>query len=160
MIISYEDYFGSYCIFPLFMICMFCLLLVYGGNLLRKCIRDRETSAKKILEAVLPFGMSVVIIIQIGSILICNGNLFLLMEKEEDAVTICGTIESIEPVDGTLYGQHDMYELLINHTECSAIYTRSENPTAKTPFKAGDYVEVLYLPRSGYILSIEELDSP
>lgn len=157
MIIDYSQYSQNYLVFPLFMSCMFCLLLVYSGNLLKKCIRNRENSLKKILEAVLPFGMSAVMIIFVGIIPLFNGNIYLLIEKEEDAVTLCGVIKSIESVDDPLYGQTAAYEFVIDNTVCTAIYVPTKDFPAETSLKVGDHVEVFYLPRSGYILSIEEI---
>ena len=157
---TYEQYSQNYCVFPLFMGCMLCLLLVYSGKLLKKCIQNRETHIKRILEAVLPFGMSVVMIIFAGIMPLCNGGIYLLIENEEDSETLCGSIESIETVDDPLYGQTSAYEFVINNTVCTAIYVPTDKSPAETPFKVGDYVEVHYLPRSGYILSIEEIESP
>lgn len=160
MLMSYEQYLQNYCYFPLFAGSMLLFLFLHSANGLKNYIKNHESNARKLADVLLPLGVSVVLIIYIVIIPLSRGNINLLREREDDAVRISGQIESIKAMEDTLYGQTRMYEFVINETKCVAVYVPAEGAKATTPFNAGERVEVLYLPLSGYILSIVSVNSP
>ena len=94
------------------------------------------------------------LLIKVGIVPLSHGGFFLRFEKKSDAVKISGSINSVESVAYYLYARSEVYFFQINDTECVGIYADD------VPLSTGDYGDVLYLPRNGYILSIEEIDDP
>ena len=89
-----------------------------------------------------------------------HGGIYLLREKESDAVEMQGEITEITglncyslPIiecdyyDNPTYGDPTGYEFTINGIQCTA--------PVKGSLKVGNYVSVTYLPKSGYILYID-----
>ena len=92
-----------------------------------------------------------------------HGGIYLLREKESDAVEMQGEITEITglnyyslPIiecdyyENMKYGDPTGYEFTINGIQCTA--------PVKGSLKSGDYVSVTYLPRSGYILYIDKVE--
>ena len=85
-----------------------------------------------------------------------HGGIHLIHEQEADAVEIKGTIESIVILDGRVFPETNLYEksessgaqFIIDGVPCIAF--------TKGNFKVGDEVCVFYLPKSGYILSMNQ----
>ena len=84
-----------------------------------------------------------------------NGGVFLVSEKETDAVLASGTIESIELMGinqfGELKSEYNVDEL---NGVCFTIDGMDYKAIAKGDLKIGDTVEFLFLPKSKYILEI------
>lgn len=160
MLVDYTHYLKHYCVFPVIVSCFSLAVFIFLVFDVKKYIQAKDISLKNVFRTVFSTIVMLVFLINAGILPLCKGNLYLLMEKEENAVILSGSIESIEMLDDTLYGMTQMYEFIINDMKCKAIYVPTENSQAKTPFKEGDYVDVLYLPKSGYILSIEEARCP
>ncbi len=91
------------------------------------------------------------------------GGIYLLREKESDAVEMQGEITEITglncyslPIiecdyyDNPTYGDPTGYEFTINGIQCTA--------PVKGSLKVGNYVSVTYLPKSGYILYIDMVE--
>ena len=91
-----------------------------------------------------------------------HGGIYLYREVAADAVQMQGYITEINglgiyslPIiecdyyENLKYGDPNGYEFIINGISCTA-------PT-KGSLEVGDYVKVEYLPKSGYILHIDEL---
>lgn len=107
--------------------------------------------------AFLALGYAFVVCTSIGQL--SNGGIHLRDEREADALEIEGEITNIKglglfsfPVVKGDY-KHDEkngYEFTINGIQCKAVLKRS--------LKVGDYVTVKYLPKSGYILYIDEVN--
>ncbi len=90
-----------------------------------------------------------------------HGGVYLLWEKEVDAIQIQGCITKIDPLnsyslpiiecdyyENMKRGDPTGYEFTINGIQCTA--------PVKGSLEVGDYVSVTYLPKSGYILYIGE----
>ena len=91
------------------------------------------------------------------------GGIYLLREKESDAVEMQGEITEITGLnyysfpriecdyyDNLKYGDPTGYEFTINGIQCTA--------PVKGSLKVGNYVSVTYLPKSGYILYIDMVE--
>ena len=87
----------------------------------------------------------------------------MIKEVETDVICTRGNIEKIEALsvyslpiiecdyyENPAYGDPTGYEFTINNFQCTA--------SVKGDLKVGDYVEVEYLPKSGYILYIEKIE--
>ena len=94
--------------------------------------------------------------LNIGRLL--HGGIYLITEREEDAVEISGTISSIENLSRFSFPelnkeyrsvQPNGAKIMVGDIPCVA--------TSSGDFAVGDYVTVLYLPQSKYVLSIEKV---
>ena len=94
--------------------------------------------------------------LNIGRLL--HGGIYLITEREEDAVEIRGTISSIENLSRFSFPelnkeyrsvQPNGAKIVVGDIPCVA--------TSSGDFAVGDYVTVLYLPQSKYVLSIEKV---
>lgn len=101
--------------------------------------------------------LSFFIIMNVGRLI--HGGMYLKNEKESDAVEMQGEIANIEglgrfsfPELKSAYGYGDTngVQFTINGIQCKA--------SVKGDLEVGDYVTVVYLPKSGYILSISEIE--
>lgn len=97
--------------------------------------------------------MIVVAVVMVNSLL--QGGIHLIYERSDDAVTVEGTLESIEkvsPLSGARYmvGNESSfgYTYTIDGVECTGM--------ALGTLEEGDQVTATYLPKSGFVLSIEE----
>lgn len=84
-----------------------------------------------------------------------HGGIYLLKERESDAIVIQGQITEIEGLGRFAfpelksqygYGETNGVQVTINGIQCQM--------PVKGSFEVGDYVVVSYLPQSGYVLSI------
>ena len=88
--------------------------------------------------------------------ILCNGGIYLLHEKESDAVEMRGDISAIrdaeeaEGYDFPKFSSGPVIQCTINDIKCIAIDTGS--------LQVGDYVLVRYLPKSRYVLYIDKID--
>ena len=90
---------------------------------------------------------------------LAHGGIYLIGEKEEAAIALQGEISDMEeladfsfPRVKTQYeyeGYHGV-QFTVNGVECAA--------PIKGSLEVGDTVEVVYLPKSGYVLSIQEIE--
>ena len=93
-----------------------------------------------------------------------NGGIYLIYEKEVDAIEIQGEILGIDELSEfsfprTLsreygYGEATGVQITINDSQCSA----PGIVVSTLDLKVGDYVKVTYLPKSGYVLSIYKIE--
>jgi len=92
-----------------------------------------------------------------------HGGIYLLWERESDAVGMQGKITEITELsqyslpriecdyyEDLKYGDPKGYEFTINGIQCIA--------PVKGSLKVGNYVSVTYLPKSGYILYIDQVE--
>ena len=100
----------------------------------------------------------VCVILSFGKIsILANGGLQLLNESESDAIILEGEIQEVVEIGGYFFpnfgSKYDEasngFNLTINGTKCTM--------PIKGEFDVGDDVRVSYLPRSGYVLSIEKI---
>lgn len=151
---SYSQYLRACLIVPLLIsIFALCVLTPPAFRLLLSIFRHKFS-----IQEASDFATTALILVlicgtNVGHLL--NGGLHLIYEREYDAVEFQGEIAEIHslgqfsfPRLRTEYdqGKHDGVEFIIDGTECTA-------PTSGT-LAVGDYVTVIYLPQSGYVLSI------
>ena len=92
-----------------------------------------------------------------------HGGIYLIQEKQTEAVSMRGYITQIDELgifllpsiendynEDKQFGDPQGYEFTINGVQCTA--------PAKKSLMVGDYVEVEYLPKSGYILYIDKVE--
>ena len=79
-----------------------------------------------------------------------NGGMYLFVEKETDAVEISGTITQIKGLDYSTLPTMGGARFIIDHIPCTVM--------RKEGFEVGDEVTVVYLPKSGYVLSIMKIE--
>ena len=116
---------------------------------------------KKILLLINLLWISIFLGIATGQL--SHGGIYLLEEKETDAVKMQGYISEIKefsdfsiPIiecdyyENMKYGDPNGYEFTINGIQCTA--------PVKGLLKSGDYVSVTYLPKSRYILYIDKVE--
>lgn len=106
-------------------------------------------------SAVMMFILLIVLFAILANILISGGGLNLITERADDALTMEGTIETIE--SGTIWANprysangemSNGYTLTVDGVECFSM--------ALGTLEVGDQVTVTYMPNSGYVLSIVE----
>ena len=84
------------------------------------------------------------------------GGIYLPKEKEDDAIILQGEISEIKELsryefpNPTKYHELRGIQFTVNGVECAA--------PIKGSLEVGDTVEVVYLPKSGYVLSIQEIE--
>ena len=92
---------------------------------------------------------------------LAEGGIYLGRERVEDAVMLRGNIEEITELNANTHPKlsqpDDSYEesygvrFTIDGVSCIGI--------SKGELEVGDYVEAMYLPKSGYVLMIDKCDS-
>ncbi len=158
MTFPYSDYWVD-CFAWLLLICLM-ILMIYVPYLVDflRCGKWREGRSKIWAEFLFHTGISVTLFWIHLSILL-HGGLYLLSEQETDAVPLTGLVEEIEGVDRDHipnrrleydYEEWSGWILTIDGTECVTM--------RKGDIAVGDRVTVKYLPQSGYVLYIEELE--
>ena len=144
----------------------FCTTLFFGVlfilvNILfvRSIIGNKATSDLLFRYIIVTLILVVCLSVSIGQL--AHGGWHLVSEKESDAVQISGEIQSIHELDKFSFpyiGSDDRYYknsgpngvmVTVNGVKCTTI--------EKGDFEVGDRVTITYLPRSGYVLSIEKL---
>ncbi len=106
-------------------------------------------------QAIVFFAAMIVVGVLLGKNLITGGGIHLTYERPKAAVTVEGTLESVQPLSAwsgiryMAYGESSSgYEYTIGDLNLTGM--------AKGTLEAGDAVSVTYLPKSGFVLSIEE----
>lgn len=91
-----------------------------------------------------------------------SGGIYLYSEKEADAIVIQGYISEKQELNNFQldqrvnkqyheFGTSTGYKFVVNNIQCKA-------PLKANEYEIGAYVAIRYLPKSKYILSIEELE--
>lgn len=155
MTFAYQDYLFSNLLLPVFAL-VFISVPVFQmiGRIIRQLIRG-ERAAFGDYRGVILF----VLLILLAAILVSSllhGGIHLIYERADDAVTVTGTIEDIQKRSAlsgtryTAYGESGSgYDYTIDGITCTGM--------AIGTLEAGDEVTVTYLPKSGFVLSIEEV---
>ena len=106
-------------------------------------------------HSILFFVVMVVVGVLLAKNLVTGGGIHLAYERPKAAVTVEGTLESVQPLSAwsgiryMAYGESSSgYEYTIGDLTLTGM--------AKGTLEAGDEVTVTYLPKSGFVLSIEE----
>lgn len=154
MMKSFSQYLANYCIFPLFT-CVLCLgILVDNVIFAYKYIHEKNVNIKNVFQTLISIVISLLLFVHSVIMPLGLRGILLMCEKESDAVEASGTIENVEVLDYRLYGTSDIYLFTINDVKYIAVLNRSES----VPYATGDYVKVVYLPRSRYILAISNIN--
>lgn len=156
MTFAYSEYLINNLLLPIFALAfiavpVFKALFRLLGQLVRKESVDFGDS-----KAVLLLIALIVVAVILGNILF-HGGIHLIYERAASAVTTQGTIEEIqacsilESPKYTAGGESSNgYEITIDGTTCRTMALGS--------LEVGDEVTVTYMPKSGFVLTIEEVN--
>ena len=158
MFFDYSQYVRGCLILPLIISLFFLVVLISCIIQLVGIRFDNRISYVDIAKMVLTVSVCVFFLcMNIGRLL--HGGIHLIYEREQDAIEIHGEITNIsgpgrfsfpEMKSDYGYGETNGVQFTINGIPCTAI--------VQGFLKVGDNVTVVYLPQSGYILSISLLE--
>lgn len=160
MYFEYSQYVRSCLILPLFVTVFFLIILFscisqFFGMRFHNNIHSIDIAKLLLTVLVCTFFLCM----NIGRIL--HGGIHLIYERDSDAIEIQGEISNIEELGRFSfpelktdygYGETNGVQFTINGIKCSAALQGNLN--------VGDNVTVIYLPQSGYILSIVKNSFP
>ena len=162
MLFSYNDYQFHCLVIPVFSLIFFSVMFITGAFRSAKEIAFKGFSAERVLMllfCILVFGFFVRL--EGGRLL--NGGIYLLFDKEEDSIIYEGVVEDITSYSQYYFPNINKYRKKygVEKNENIYGYKISVNDTIlKAPERGtlipGDYVSVLFLPKSKYILSIDK----
>ena len=151
----------------MFLFVFLSLIFIISAAAAIKQIIAKGISADKAMEFLLPL-LTGIFLIRMEAGILLNGGIYLFKENETVSVTVEGIVEEITP-----YSQFSFYSLpniIKYHNEygterlsdvihgCRIVV---DNTVLKAPEKGtlspGDRVTVTFLPKSGYILSINKI---
>ena len=151
MIFEYDVYYNGTFVTPIIAIIIVSVWLFAGIYPFLK--KRTQGDSTKILLCVVFIG---VFFIALNIMSLINGGACLYKEKEEDAILEMGTIEKIvEPSKSIPNFRKDHKhgaDVIIDGEEYFMITCEG--------FEVGDYVEIEYLPKSKFVLSIYEAEPP
>ena len=133
------------------------IILLHGVWLIYVAWSRKWDWRKNGFHLLMLIGLGIVVAVQIG--VLYNGGIYLREEKESDAIEMQGEITSIKGLGQfsfpRMHSDYDEeentgYKFIINGVQCKFV--------AKGSLEVGDYVTVKYLPKSGYVLYIAEID--
>ena len=164
MTFAYSDYYKLCFLIPLFIATLSDMLLI---GILTEPVEADPDRKKRIFVIVrnLIFVAVTVNLFSHGMGRLMNGGAYLLVEKPFDAIEVTGTISEIKTLNEFImiptkeYYDYDSGEKTSYGFTVDGIEIKS---FGKGKFQEGDEVTVLYLPKSGYLLSIawvEETDN-
>lgn len=151
---EYDQYVRACLVVPLSISLFMLSMLFLSGAYLITAILRRKVSSRHLVDfllAVLVCGFF--LFMNVGRLL--HGGIHLIYERESDAVELQGKIVEIKELGRYSfpeikteygYGETNGVRFIIDGVECTAV--------TKGNLAVGDDVTVIYLPRSGYILSI------
>lgn len=156
MIFSYWDYFVSNLMLPVFALAF---IAVPVFNMVRRVLLQVANGepidmggAKMVILFVLLIAIAVIL-----ANFIFHGGIQLVFDRPSKAVTVEGTIQDIDALnalEGVRYSSNDEmsygYTYTIDGVTCTGM--------AKGTLEVGDAVIATYLPKSGFVLSIDELN--
>jgi len=155
MSFGYWEYFMNNLMLPVFGLAF---VAVPTFQLVRRQIEEWTTGRKRVNwdgKALLFFLVMIVAAVFLCKSLFLDGGIHLTYERPKHAVTVEGTLESIEKYSELRGIRYSAY----GETSCGYAYTVDGTELtgmAKGTLEAGDEVTVTYLPKSGFVLSIEE----
>lgn len=151
---EYAQYVRGCLIIPIF-VSLFALSMLFSAvsHLIAAMIQQKVSSRDLVNFLLAVLVCSFFLYMNIGRLL--HGGIHLIYERESNAVELQGNIVEIKELGRYSfpelkteygYGETNGVQLLIDGVECTAV-TRGE-------LVVGDNVTVIFLPQSGYILSI------
>lgn len=158
MSFDYGVYFRQNCIVPLLLLLFFAVLLIrVGYRLVLRLSKNfclgalKENSLTLVLLAVL------ILFITISAVPLLRGGIYLLFEKESDAVEMSGVIERTVEIDGITGGKYGT-ENNNGRGEALIVNGAKYYLTTYGDLKVGDSVVMSVLPRSRFVLNIQKKD--
>ena len=155
MTFTYWEYLFSNLILPVFGLVFIAVPTV---RLVMRLLEQYATGKQRTNwdgQSIAFFVAMLVVAVLLGKNLITGGGIHLVYERPKAAVTVEGTLEQVKSnsiwsgLRYTAYGENSSgYEYTINGQTLKGM--------AKGTLEAGDDVTVTYLPKSGFVLSIEE----
>lgn len=152
MTYDYNVYYRQNCIIPLILLFFSSILFFLQIYSLRK--ERHASSPKDILFSI--FFLCVALFLMIANIVpLVRGGAYLLVEKEEDAIQVSGTVERTIETDFVTGAK---YRVENNDGNGEAIVVNGEKYYLTTygDIQVGDYVVLDVLPRSGFVLKMEQ----
>ena len=140
-----------------FVVLVFSFGIVLATIAAVQALRKNINLKKALISGFFILGYALIICINIGQLL--HGGIYLHDEKETDAIELQGEISDIRGLSEFLFPvvkgdylheEKNGYEFTVNGVKCQAVL--------KGSLEVGDYVTVKYLPKSGYILYIAEVN--
>ena len=155
MAFGYWDYFTNNLMLPVFGLAF---IAVPTFRLVMRLLEQYATGKRRVNwdgQSIVFFVAMVIIGVLLAKNLVTGGGVHLIYERPKAAVTVEGTLESVKPhsiwngIRYTAYGESSSgYAYTIDGQTLTGM--------AKGTLEAGDEVTVTYLPKSGFVLSIEE----
>ena len=155
MAFSYWEYFIYNLMLPVFGIVF---VAVPTFRLVMRLLEQYATGKRRVNwdgQSIVFFVAMLIVAVLLGKNLVTGGGIHLVYERPEAAVTVEGTVEEVKAnsiwsgLRYTAYGESSSgYEYTINGETMKGM--------AKGTLEPGDEVTVTYLPKSGFVLSIEE----
>lgn len=158
---NYSMYYSGCFVLPTFYLIIAIIILSCASFQFVKSTISHQVNTKSIvifLISILVWGF---LILLNGSRVICGG-IYLINEKERDAITYDGKITQINKLDIFEFPEivteassnsddtTNGVQFVVDEVTCIAI--------TKGPFEVGDHVTVTYLPKSRYVLAISKID--
>ena len=155
MAFAYWEYFIYNLMLPVFGIAF---VAVPTFRLVMRLLEQYATGRQRVNwdgHSVLFFVMMVVVAVLLAKNLVTGGGIHLAYERPKAAVTVEGTLDTVKPLSAwngiryMAYGENSSgYEYTIGNLTLTGM--------AKGTLEPGDEVSVTYLPKSGFVLTIEE----
>ena len=155
MSFGYWEYFMNNLMLPVFGLAF---VAVPTFQLVRRQIEEWTTGRKRVhwdARAIVFFVVMLLAAVFLCKSLFVDGGIHLLLERPKHAVTVEGTLEHIEKYSELRGIRYAAY----GETSCGYQYTVDGvelTGMAKGTLEAGEQVTVTYLPKSGFVLAIEE----
>lgn len=155
MTFAYQDYLFNNLLIPVLAVVFICIpLFQMVGRVIRQLVHGERPEFGDAKSKLLLILMVVILVIIISTLF--RGSIHLIYERPGDAVTIEGTIENIDKLssfEGVRYTSNGEttfgYQYTVDGTVCTGMALGS--------LEVGDEVTVTYLPNSGYVLEIQQI---
>ena len=158
MTFEFSEYLNVDLIWPLFVMAFNLFVITVTVCSMVRAAKKDELDRSMIIPGTI--GLIVIcILLAICAGPLFNGGFHLIYEREDDAVSACGTIEKIGDYPA-LFGNSSKYTTEYGTTFGNRLVINGKTFQIVTSgeLKVGDEVKFRYLPNSGYILEIENTD--
>lgn len=156
MSFDYNIYLRQNCIVPLVLLLFAAFLFFRGGyRLIGRLSKVSFLKSVKSNAKTLVFLAACLFLMIVNLVVLLRGGIFLLSEKETDAVEISGVIEQTVEIDWITGGKYGTEN---NNGRGEALIVDGKKYYLATygDLKAGDSVVMSVLPRSGFVLKIQK----
>ncbi len=157
MIFPYERYFSAAFAVPLAGTIFISVVLILSvGSMIKKILRKDQIFVQ--VYGIVMVSCLCAFFLWKDISTLASGGIYLSFERETDAVSLTGKIERIELLDEYKYPKlrvyGDPYEEVCG--VCLTIDGNSYMAISAGKLEAGDRVEMVYLPKSSYVLEIHK----